>query len=113
MSRRNGESLAKALSKRIQRSSAESPKLSPSEHWGRALESRPGWQGMGGGAYRFRTGESVELKSGSSPRELLARITAIEVKPLASGMPPEVQRILEEEAVSAAVAWWEENHRIP
>lgn len=113
MSRRNGESLAKALSKQLQRSSAESPKLSLPEHWGRALESRPGWQRTGEGAYRFRTGESVEVESGSSARELLGRITAIEVKPLAAGMTPEVQRILEEEAVSAAIAWWQEHHRSP
>lgn len=113
MSRRNGQSVAQVFSKRLQKLAEEFPGLPSTEHWKRALESRPGWQRVREGAYRFRTGESVEVKPGSSPKELLARITAVEVKPLGSGMAPDLQRVLEEEAVSAAVAWWEERQQTP
>lgn len=107
MSRRNGESLAKALAARMEELQDETPGRPETEYGRKALESRAGWRSVGGNRMEFRTGERVELKPELSWKEILAQITAIEVKPLGEGLSPEVQKELVEEAVVAATSWWQ------
>ncbi|MBI3317627.1 MAG: hypothetical protein HYZ90_00560 [Candidatus Omnitrophica bacterium] len=108
MSRRNGESLAQVVHEKLEEA-AESSGGMPLAGWRRILESRPGWRRLKEDSYQFRTGERLELKKGSSAEELLVRMTAIEVKPLGEGLPPEAQGALLEEAADAAAAWWRKN----
>lgn len=109
MSRRNGESLAKALAAKMEELQDETPGRSEMEYGRKALESRTGWRSVGGNRMEFRTGERVELKPELPWKEILAQITAIEVKPLGEGLSPEVQKELVEEAVTAATSWWQRN----
>lgn len=111
MSRRNGKSLAKVLAAEIEEIKNLSPGRSEGEYLRQALEGRPGWRHAGGNRMEFRTGERLEVRAGVPWKELLTQITAIEVKPLGEGLPSEAQRMLIEDAVAAALSWWEKNMR--
>lgn len=108
MSRGNGLSLAKAMTARVQKLLREKPHRPPVEYWQEALLARPGWQELRENFYEFKgTGDRFEFNVRHSPKQWLARITEIEVKPLSRGMLPEAQGVLVQEAVEAATAWWD------
>ena len=112
MSRRNGESSARAMAARIEEFQRQSPNQPQVQYWQQALEVRPGWRRVKTGIYEFRTGERLELKEGTSSQEILSRMTAIEVRPLGEGLPPDVQKALIADAVEAAVAWWKRHGEV-
>jgi len=105
MSRRNGQALAQAMLERLNGMRKQEPQKPDAECWGELVEARPGWQRVREGLYQFRTGERLELK-GSSTSDWIEQMAAIEVKPLSQGMPASVQKEFVEEAVNAAVGWW-------
>ena len=109
MSRRNGQSLARYVLAKIGQLKQDSPNQPPDEYWKQVLQRRSGWRQINADAFEFRTGDRLELRKGAPIKELLARMTEIEVKPLGAGLPAEAQKVLLEEARKAAVDWWEKN----
>ena len=105
MSCRNGKTLAEAMLKRFKEAKAAQPNRPEWECWGPLLDERPGWARVNPKTYQFRTGERLDLSKGSSS-DWISQMTAIEVKPMGQGMPPEVQRELIEGAATTAQGLW-------
>ena len=110
MSRRNGVSVAKSVAQRLQELEKGSVSQSPPvEIRRRLLATRRGWQRLKGDRYQFKTGDQIELKTGTSMKELMVQIASIEVLPLGHGLPPEAQKQLIADASEAAIDWWRKN----
>lgn len=107
MSRRNGRSLARAVIAVTQEARDRLPGAGHVQMWQRILESRPGWRRVNPHLYEFRTGDRLTLGRNLSSKELIAQMTAIEVKPLAEGLPAQARDILSADAVEAATDWWQ------
>ena len=123
MSRRNGRSIAQAVAAAHREAGERLPleeaaprpsgQRLPSEgrlqFWREVLESRTGWRRVNPNLFEFRTGDRLTLSKEFSSTELIAQMTAIEIKPLGEGLPPEARKVLCTDAVGAATAWWQQH----